>query len=273
MCWPASSSAEDVADQAEAQAKTRAQFDELLKADWQEVFRDPGTKDWRQRWFLDGLQATVRNSPQGMELTAGPEFKNDAHHMVLWTRQEFSGDLKIDYEYTRLDSETRCVNILYVQATGCGTAPYSRDITHWNKLRAVPAMSTYFKHMHTFHISYAAYPNDEAVEDYIRARRYLPGGKGLQGTDLKPDYFRTGLFKTGVPHKITVIKRGQELFMHVRNVDEQMLCHWNNDLLPPIVAGRIGLRHMFTRSARYRDFRISVRGPVDSSPEKAAKSH
>jgi len=115
----------------------------------------------------------------------------------------------------------------------------------------------YFNHMHTYHISYAAYPNDQdSTEDYIRTRRYMPEANGLRGTDLAPDYFRTGLFKTGVPHTITVIKRGQELFMHVRNDEKQMLCHWKNESLPPILEGRIGLRHMFTRSARYRDFRI-----------------
>jgi hypothetical protein len=94
----------------------------------------------------------------------------------------------------------------------------------------------------------------------------------LQGTDLTPDYFGTSLFKTGVPHKITVIKRRQELFMDIRNADKQMLCHWNNDSLPPIVAGRIGLRHMYTRSARYRDFRIAVPAAAESPSERAGKS-
>jgi hypothetical protein len=46
--------------------------------------------------------------------------------------------------------------------------------------------------------------------------------------------------------------------MHVRNDEKQMLCHWDNQSLPPILAGRIGLRHMYTRGARYRDFRVSV---------------
>ena len=182
--------------------------------------------------------------------------------MVLWTRQGFTGDLKIDFEYTRLDSETRCVNILFVQATGSGVGPYTTDIAQWSQLRTVPAMQVYFNHMHTYHISYAAFPNDQTTEDYIRARRYLPEADGLRGTDLAPDYFQTGLFQTGVPHKITVIKRGQELFMHIRNAQKQLLCHWKNESLPPIVEGRIGLRHMYTRFARYRDFRVSTVVPL-----------
>jgi hypothetical protein len=251
--------ADEGANTGETSRELQGQFQHALQADWQEVFRDAGTGDWREQWFLDGQRATVKNTPQGMEVTAGPEFKNDAHHMVLWTKRDFTGDLKIDYEYTRLDSETRCVNILYVQASGSGVDPYGKDITQWNNLRTVPSMRTYFNHMHTYHISYAAYPNaQDATEDYIRARRYMPEGKGLQGTDLAPDYFQTGLFQTGMLHRITVVKRGQELFMHIRNQRKQMLCHWKNDTFPPIVAGRIGLRHMYTRSARYRDFRISV---------------
>jgi hypothetical protein len=67
-----------------------------------------------------------------MVLTAGPEFGNDAHHMVLWTKSSFEGDLRIDFDYTRLDRETRCVNILYIQATGSGKGPYQEDIMKWN---------------------------------------------------------------------------------------------------------------------------------------------
>jgi hypothetical protein len=260
ICLAVSSAADDAAKPAENSAETRADFDRLLKADWREVFHDPCTKDWRELWFLDGRQATVKNTPRGMELSAGPEFRNDAHHMVLWTKRDFAGDLRIEYEYTRLDAETRCVNILYLQATGSGAGPHTKDIADWSELRTVPAMRMYFNHMHTYHISYAAYPNaEDSKEDYIRARRYMPEADGLRGTDLEPDYFRTGLFKTGVPHQIAVVKRGQELFMHIRNDEKQMLCHWKNQSFPPILAGRIGLRHMYTRSARYRDFRIFSR--------------
>ena len=73
--------------------------------------------------------------------------------MVLWTRNSFTGDLRIDYSYTRLDDETRCVNILYIQATGYGEGQYAKDISKWNGLRRVPAMRMYFDHMHTYHIS------------------------------------------------------------------------------------------------------------------------
>jgi len=110
-----------------------------------------------------------------MTLTTGPEFKNDAHHVVLWTKQEFEGDLKTEYDYTRTDEAPNCVTILYIEATGSGEEPYAKDITKWNELRKVPAMTTYFR----------------------------------------------------------------------------------NKNLPIITEGRIGLRHMFTRSARHANFRVS----------------
>lgn len=252
-------SAQDSPDDAEGQAAADKQaFEQAAEGPWEEVFFDPCTEDWQKRWILDGEIGTVTNTPEGMELVAGPEFRNDAHHMVLWTRREFEGDLRIDYEYTRLDSETRCVNILYVQATGSGQGPYRKDIMEWAELRRVPAMKMYFNHMNTYHISYAAYPNqDDETEDYVRARRYMPEKNGLRGTDLEPDYFRTGLFGKGVPHRITVVKRDNDLVMRVSNPEKTSCYHWHNDRLPPIKEGRIGLRHMFTRAARYKNFRIS----------------
>ena len=155
------------------------------------------------------------------------------------------------------------MTILYVQATGGGEDPYVTDIAKWSELRTVPAMRRYFDHMNTYHISYAAFNNnnDDPNEDYIRARRYMPLKKrGLKGTELKPDFARTGLFATGVPHRITVIKRGKTLSMRVQNDQADETFRWTNDTLPGIAEGRIGLRHMFTRGARYRDFRVTQLG-------------
>ncbi|MEZ5275340.1 MAG: DUF1961 family protein [Opitutaceae bacterium] len=240
------------------QAEGRRAYDEADSGAWRESFSDPCTGDWSEKWFLDGEVGTVRNGPDGMVLEAGPEFGNDAHHMVLWTKASFEGDLKIEYDYTRLDDETRGVNILYIEATGSGEEPYARDISQWSELRRIPAMRMYFDHMEAYHISYAAFPYKEDPRDYIRGRRYLPNGTGLEGSDLVPDYYPVGLFEPGVPHKIAVIKKDRELFMRIENPDQVYFCHMTNTDLPPVTAGRIGLRHMFTRSSCYRDFRISL---------------
>ena len=202
-------------DRQELQREAGAAFENASAANWQEVFFDVGTGDWKERWFLDGEVGKVKTGANGMELTAGPEFKNDAHHMVLWTRDSFAGDLKIEFDYTRLDDETRCVNILYIQATGSGKAQFESDIFKWNELRRVPSMRMYYGQMHAYHISYAAFPYDEDATGYIRARRYLPDTSSLKATNLEPDYYPEGLFKPGVPHKITVIKKPRDLFMRI----------------------------------------------------------
>jgi hypothetical protein len=247
-------------------AAERKAFERASAATWRKVFSDACTGDWKEKWFLDGKVGTVTTGTSGMTLSAGPEFKNDAHHMVLWTKESFAGDLKIEYDYTRLDNETRCVTILYIQATGSGEAPYVKDITKWNELRRVPAMRMYYDHMNAYHISYAVGSNSgKDRTSYIRGRRYMPNKTGLKGTALKPDYYPEGLFATGLKHHITVIKKDRDLFMRIENPDQVYYCHMANPDLPIITEGRIGLRHMFTRSACYKNLRIST--PIEHKEE------
>lgn len=235
-------------------------FEALAKQSWSEVFFDPCTGDWNEHWMLDGEKARIENGPEGMDFFAGDEFGDDGCHAVLWTKEWFKGDVKIEFDYTRLDSAIKCVNIVYIEATGSGVGPYKKDIAEWAELRKVPAMKMYFDHMNTYHISYAAwdFAEENPDRDYIRARRYMPELNGLDGTGLQPDNFGTGLFHTGEPHKMTIIKHGSELYLLVKNTETERLCHWSAGQFPPIEEGRIGLRHMFTRSARYRNIRIST---------------
>jgi hypothetical protein len=230
--------------------------------DWTLCFADNMIGDWHENWFLDGEYARITQGEAGMDFWAGPRAGDDACHAVLWTKQDFSGDVKIEYEFTRLDQVVQFVNIIYIQAAGSGAPDYPVDITQWSDLRKVPAMRMYFDHMHTLHISYAAYGmvNDDPSDDYIRARRYLPETQnGLNTTDLSPDYFRTGLFATGVKHKITILKTAGELRMGIQNPEAELRCCWDSTPFPAITQGRIGLRHMYTRGSRYRDFRVYSR--------------
>jgi len=238
----------------------RSEFGRLLDLNWQPRFNDPGTADWQRYWFLDGENAVIRNTEDGMEFFAGPTFGNDADHAVLWTNESFEGDVRMDYEFTRLDREHRCVNILYIQATGSGEPPYAEDIAEWSHLRRVPAMREYFGHMYAYHISYAAFTNDDSRDPgYIRARRYI--ASGLDGTQLGGDFDPTGLFEQGVPHVMTAIKSGQQIYLRIRNDQRDLLCHWQDETFPPIARGRVGLRHMYTRGARYRNIRILTARP------------
>jgi len=126
-------------------------------------------------------------------------------------------------------------------------------------LRNIPAMKTYFGHMNAYHISFAAFENDntDANSDYIRFRQYVPeSGKGLTGTDGKPEYLKTGLFRTGVLHHITIIRRGNDIFMKIKNAEKETLCHWKTTS-PVLNSGRIGLRLMGSRVSEFSNFRVS----------------
>ncbi len=234
-----------------ADNKDEKKFDELYKAAGKVLFEDDCTGDWKRKWHLDGKIGYVENSKKGMDFHAGPEIRNDAHHAVLWTRESFSGELLIEYDYTRLDERDAQVNIIYIEATGSGEGEYSKEIFEWNDLREVPSMRTYYNHMNTLHISYAALSPEG---DYIRARRYRPDvGTGLKGTDLGATY-NTGFFETGVKHHITIIKKGYDLYMKVSNSEQTVLYKFDYREHPEITEGRIALRHMYSRSSRYNNF-------------------
>ena len=223
-----------------------------------ELFLDPCNGDWRKNWMLDGDDASVVNTPDGMVFKT-----SETHHAVLWTREEFTGDLRIEYDFTRLDSYfSTGVNILYIQARGMGVAPYVEDIARWSHLRRDPRMDLYFNFMKTLHISYAAYyPDGRFEDDYIRARRYLPKGdvpNGLDGTAVMPDdYAHTGLFAPGETSHITVEKNDRTLSFEVKTAEREERYVWDLTPFPPLQTGRIGLRLMANRESRFADFRIT----------------
>jgi len=224
---------------------------------WHLVLKDKGTKDWTKNWFLDGLIASVKNTKDGMHFSAGPEVMNDAHHGVLWTKESYSGDIKIEFDYTRTDTENRWVNILYIQATGDDEGEFVSDISKWNKLREVPAMKTYFENMNAIQISFAAFGNQGDGTFYVRARRYpKPNNKSFEVTKVAPSYDQKGFFKTGQSYHVTAIKSGNQLFFKMESVDGEELFSWDLSNVAPITQGRIGLRHMYARSAIYKNFKL-----------------
>lgn len=243
----------------EANEMKEERFEKFEALDWVETFADPGAGDWTEKWFLDGLRATVENTPKGMILQAGPVERDNASHCVLWTKASFEGDVKIEFDYWRLDSIQKYVNIIYIQATGKEEGPYTKDIAEWSELREIPFMRSYFNNMKLLHISFAAFGAKESEEDYVRARRY-PTRPDLKFNelDIPPDNFNTGLFKPGVKHRFTVIKKGHDLMMRVATDEKTSVYAWDTSAFDPITEGRIGLRHMWTRCSRYGDFKVSV---------------
>ncbi len=239
------------------------EFDELMDEDWQLVFEDCGTQNWRDGWFLDGERADIRNTPDGMVFSAGPVAYDQGSHSVLWTRESFAGDVRIEFDYTRLDSITRFVNILYIQATGIGEEPYSEDIAEWAHLRQIPYMSSYFNNMNLLHISFAAFGNEnDKDEDYVRARRYpARPDRPFTETDLEPENFDTALFRPGETYHICAIKTDEDMFFKVdgRSCDDGDLFHWPLADVEPVTHGRIGLRHMWTRCSRYANVEVRTK--------------
>lgn len=234
---------------------------EMAASDWQLQLEDPCTGNWKDNWFKDGVISTVEVSEEGMNLVAGLEHRNDAHHTVLWTKASFSGDIKIQYNYTRTDTQVINVNILYIQAKGIGREGRGEDISTWNTYREVPTMSKYYYNMDPLHISYAAFPmvNTDPSNDYIRVRKYPAAIKKFSETEVPPAYFKTGLFRPFETYEVTVVKTRSKLFFSIKGKDTEKLYTWELQKNQSPTAGRIGLRHMFTRSARYTDFKVYTR--------------
>lgn len=246
-----------------AQKTDNKEFDILNKSkQWKLQFQDNGTKDWQSKWFLDGLQANIKNTKAGMLFNTGTTAGADAGHAVLWTKESFKGNVKMEFNFTRKDSATKWAIILYLQATGTGVAPYVEDITKWNHLREIPAMKTYFTNMKALHISYASFENDnnDSKKDYVRVRQY-PVAKGQNfnsTTEIPNPFFETGLFKTDENYTITVIKTNEKLYFKVAGKNSSKLFTWNLKNQPSLLEGRIGLRQMATRSAVYKDISIYI---------------
>lgn len=242
-----------------AQEMAGDKFDYYWSLPRKQVFFDKMEKHWRGKWFLDGENAKLEHDCSGLVFSAGDIAGDDAHHAVLWTKKSFNGNLLIEYDYTRLDSSSLYVNIIYIQATGKGEGPFSKDIYRWRHLRRIPAMHMYFNTMNLYHISYAAGSTDPTImEHYVRARRYMPSnGKGLQDTALTPDYHQVDVFKPNIKYHIKIIKYNTDLFMLVEGDQKSRLFSFNAAQFPLIESGRIGLRHMYTRSSKYENFKVS----------------
>ncbi|WP_052010187.1 MULTISPECIES: DUF1961 family protein [unclassified Alteromonas] len=231
---------------------------------WIMKFDDKGETPWQDNWFMDGRFSKVTNTHKGLKVEAGPEAQNDAHHTVLWTKHQYDGDIKIEYDFTKIDDEIKMVNILYIQATGTGD--FAQDIATWRHQRQVPSMKFYFERMKALHISYAAFgqTNVESEQDYIRARVYpLHPTKGFAGMKIPPSYKETSLFKKGRTYHITAVKTEDKLTFSVRlkNTPETktQVFSWDLPERGKVDTGRIGLRQMYTRSSIYNNFKIYTR--------------
>jgi len=66
------------------------------------------------------------------------------------------------------------------------------------------------------------------------------------------------LFRMGKTYHITAIKKGDRLFFNVEGEGQEKLFAWQSPLIGEVTEGRIGLRHMWMKSARYANFAVSI---------------
>lgn len=236
-------------------------FKKELKRPWKLAFEHKNSTPWQENWFLDGENALVTSKSNFFEINTQDRESLSRIYAVLWTKESFQGDIKIEYDFKKEDQHNKGVNIIYIQATGDEENGNSKDIQAWSKKRKSAAMSDYFLNMHTYHMSYAAYGNKPDIEykDYIRGRRYLPlANKGLKNTVLEGEYDDTQLFEDREWVHVTIIKTAKEFLVEFKHPRKTQLCRFSNEDKPGIHAGRIGLRLMPNRVSHFKNFKVST---------------
>ncbi len=200
------------------------------------IFDDPGTAGhWQDKWFKDG-QGEVRYTTDGLvyDATSG--------ETVLWARPIVGGDVRVEYDYTHLDSSPKpYVVIIFIQAQGAGSRP--ADISTWP--RPVASYPIYHDEMDNYSITY------DNSGGNVRARQNA-GFTGLE------QYHYVDLFERNQTYHITIEKSGRDLAMTVDPVGSgaPRRFAFTASGSPVIDHGRIGLRQMADRISRYRNFKI-----------------
>ena len=237
------------------------------------LFEDPMTGDWQDNWFLDGEKATLTQDENGLHFEAGsepnvqerrnesPEMRElyDSYHAVLWTKEEFEGEIGVSFEMSRT---TRGFTfLLYMLAQGVGWGPYAEDITEWNDLRTIPSMDLYHDGMNltcvTFRwqIRLRRYPwvdeagnrlRDTRIGEFIEHPEYdwiPPENTYKVDVELRTETIRIRIEEVGNPENVL-----DRTFNRVDDLDPRRPA--------PSTRGRIGLRHMFNTGVQYRNFQV-----------------
>jgi hypothetical protein len=245
---------------------TSADSDQQAAGD-QVLFQDSMAENWQENWFLDGEKATLEHRDGGLAyLTEYTVNKNvdregfDSQHAVLWTREEFEGDIRITYTYTVLPGSS-WQKLIYVQAQGVGQGPYVEHIYAWRDEREIAVMSAYFNYMDLIGLS---------LRDQIRCKRYP--WNDMEGNSLETEFMpraehsglpqgreldvRVDKTKTSIALHIQDTETGQVVVDHTWDLTDEKVLE-NRD--PKYVeAGRIGLRLMGGHKIHFRDFNVEL---------------
>jgi len=55
---------------------------------------------------------------------------------------------------------------------------------------------------------------------------------------------------------MTIIRRGEDIYMKIQNVDKEQICHWKTNEFPALNFGRIGLRLMGWWVSEFGNFKV-----------------
>ena len=232
------------------------EFRLLENQNWKKAYAEKEGQKSEKNWYIDGEKGSMKKDGNKIILEAGPDIESEDDHIVMWSKKSFKGDIMIDYEFTKLDSLERFVNIIYIQATGNNALESPKDISKWKEKRKTPLMSHYYNNMNLTHLSYAAFENKPDIRntEYIRARRYMPdAGNGLKGTEFPEEYLCPLLFETGIKHKLTIIKQDGNILFRVKTENRTAYYKFTGDSLPDYEEGAIGFRQMHGRNSSYEN--------------------
>lgn len=92
--------------------------------EWQRAFTDNPLEGFSEVWFLEGDQASAKHTDKGFVLKSGPVDARDAGHSVLWIKQSFAVDVRIECVFTRLARRSsifpsESFQSIYVHSRGC----------------------------------------------------------------------------------------------------------------------------------------------------------
>ena len=219
-----------------------------VNAAWQEQLFIPGTKgNIEKDWIKDGVNGKATYTNEGM-LFDTANGTGDAYSSILWTKQVFKGDVRLEYKFKRLNTNINngksMVSMVLLYGHGIG-GQYPDDISTWK--RPVSGQG-FHKTMNHHSISYAT--------SYKRIRTRINTGRNL----VKPEYTHVPYFKPGVWHKIIVTKKGLKLSMEVENLDSKQKDVYSWDLPRTYNHGRVGFRQMYMYKNLYKDIKISSSG-------------
>jgi len=230
------------------------------------LFEDPMTGNWQDHWFLDGEKAVLEHRDGGLAfITEYTVNKNvdragfDAQHAVLWTRQQFEGDIRITYTYTKLPG-CSWQKLIYVQAQGIGEAPYVKDIHAWRNLRQVAKMNMYFNYMDLIGLSLREeirckrYPWSDVERDIELENEFLPRGEN-RGMEIDREYHvLVEKRKKSILLRITDAETGKDVVDHTWDLTDEKVLENRNPRF--IDKGRIGIRQMGGHKILMLDFKV-----------------